>query len=313
MNGSWGAVLPPGQRRELDELTAKLDLDHGDRGAKLSGFWTMLVLSAVIALAGVLADSTATVIGAMIIAPLSVPIMGVALGIVRADGGMVLRSLGWVAAGVTAVVGLGVLAAIPLPDTVGTVANPQIAARTSPGILDMVAAVATGLAGAVGLSRKDVSDVLPVDRVTHVGLDELTKVLLEEGIVHAEGAAGVEDLLVEEEAVGAVQVADRAGGLGEQVEGGGRVRGTRRQRRGVVHVGLLSSDMFSVAGLRRIRTLIRNTQTGKISVTHRLTLISTSSVNASTQVTATVQRFMRPVRSQIVPSEIMKTPAMRSA
>jgi len=161
MNGSWGAVLPPGQRRELDELTAKLDLDHGDRGAKLSGFWTMLVLSAVIALAGVLADSTATVIGAMIIAPLSVPIMGVALGIVRADGGMVLRSLGWVAAGVTAVVGLGVLAAIPLPDTVGTVANPQIAARTSPGILDMVAAVATGLAGAVGLSRKDVSDVLP--------------------------------------------------------------------------------------------------------------------------------------------------------
>ncbi|MDX5400548.1 MAG: TIGR00341 family protein, partial [Actinomycetes bacterium] len=161
MTGRWEAVLPAGQRRELTDLTARLDLDLGDRHAKLSGFWTMLVLSAVIAVAGVLGDSTATVIGAMIIAPLSVPIMGIALGIVRADGSQVLRSLGWVMAGVAAVVSLGALAAVPLPDTLGTVSNSQIAGRTSPGILDMVAAVATGIAGAVGLARRDVSDVLP--------------------------------------------------------------------------------------------------------------------------------------------------------
>lgn len=41
----------------------------------------MLTLSAIIATAGVLADSTATVIGAMIIAPLSTPIMSVWLAI----------------------------------------------------------------------------------------------------------------------------------------------------------------------------------------------------------------------------------------
>ncbi|MDX5399331.1 MAG: DUF389 domain-containing protein, partial [Actinomycetes bacterium] len=58
-------------------------------------------------------------------------------------------------------VSLGALAAVPLPDTLGTVSNSQIAGRTSPGILDMVAAVATGIAGAVGLARRDVSDVLP--------------------------------------------------------------------------------------------------------------------------------------------------------
>lgn len=161
MSGPWVAVLPPGQRRGLDELTARLDLDHGDRGAKLSGFWTMLVLSAVIAVAGVLGDSTATVIGAMIVAPLSVPIMGVALGIVRADPNMVLRSLGWVLAGVLTVVALGALASLAVPDAFTTVENSQIAGRTSPTILDMVAAVATGLAGAVGLARRDVSDVLP--------------------------------------------------------------------------------------------------------------------------------------------------------
>ena len=76
-------VLPARQRRTLDELTGDLDLGSGDAPSKRSAFWTMLVLSAVIATAGVLSDSTATVIGAMIIAPLSTPIMGVALGIVR--------------------------------------------------------------------------------------------------------------------------------------------------------------------------------------------------------------------------------------
>lgn len=161
MTGLWDVILPAGQRRGLEDLNERLDLDLGDRHAKLSGFWTMLVLSAVIAVAGVLGDSTATVIGAMIIAPLSIPIMGVALGIVRADGSQVLRSLTWVMAGVATVVALGALAAVPLPDTLGTVSNSQIAGRTSPGILDMVAAVATGLAGAVGLARRDVSDVLP--------------------------------------------------------------------------------------------------------------------------------------------------------
>lgn len=161
MTGGWEAILPAGQRRDLDDLTARLDLDHGDCHATLSGFWTMLVLSAVIAVAGVLGDSTATVIGAMIIAPLSVPIMGIALGIVRGDASQVVRSLGWVLAGVATVITLGALASWPLPDTIGSVSNSQVAARTSPGILDMVAAVATGLAGAVGLARRDVSDVLP--------------------------------------------------------------------------------------------------------------------------------------------------------
>ena len=78
-------VLPENQRRTLDELSEDLDLRSGDTRAKQSAFWTMLVLSAVIATAGVLADSTATVIGAMIIAPLSTPIMGIALGLVKRE------------------------------------------------------------------------------------------------------------------------------------------------------------------------------------------------------------------------------------
>jgi len=78
-------VLPAHQRRTIEELTEDLDLRHGDVRAKQSAYWTMLVLTGVIATAGILADSTATVIGAMIIAPLSTPIMGIALGIVKRE------------------------------------------------------------------------------------------------------------------------------------------------------------------------------------------------------------------------------------
>lgn len=154
-------VLPASQRWEPEHLSDHLDLIQGDRSSKVSAFWTMLTLSGVIAVAGVLGDSTATVIGAMIIAPLAVPIMGMALGIVGDDRGLVGRSAAFVACGVVLVVAIGLLASATLPSTTNLLENSQVTSRTSPKLVDMIAAVATGLAGAVGLSRRDVSDVLP--------------------------------------------------------------------------------------------------------------------------------------------------------
>lgn len=151
-------LLPESQLRTVEELTAELDLRHGDRTAKSSAYWTMLILSGVIASAGILADSTATVIGAMIIAPLSTPIMGTALGIVtQKRTGAMLYALG----GAACVVVLGIAFAAALPATYNLLDNSQISGRTSPGIVDLVAAMATGLAGAVALSRRDVAAVLP--------------------------------------------------------------------------------------------------------------------------------------------------------
>ena len=150
-------VLPENQRRTLDELSEDLDLRSGDTRAKQSAFWTMLVLSAVIATAGVLADSTATVIGAMIIAPLSTPIMGIALGLVKRERIRAGRFVFW---GAVVVVLVGVIAALVVPD-IDVHTNDQITSRTSPTVVDLIAAIATGLAGAVGLSRRDVAAVLP--------------------------------------------------------------------------------------------------------------------------------------------------------
>ncbi|MEV6928144.1 TIGR00341 family protein [Dactylosporangium sp. NPDC051485] len=159
--GWWPRLLPGSQRKPIDALADHLDLTRGDASAKQSAFWSMLLISAVIAGAGVLADSTATVIGAMIIAPLSTPIMGMALGIVTGDRRLLLRSAGFVALGFAAVVAVGVLASLAIPGNANLLANAQVSGRTSPRLADLAAAVATGLAGAVGLSRRDVSDVLP--------------------------------------------------------------------------------------------------------------------------------------------------------
>ena len=154
-------ALPTQQRRTVDELTEDLVLSSGDAESKTSAFWVMLTLSAVIATAGVLGDSTATVIGAMIIAPLATPIMGIALGIARRSTPTVRSSVWFVLLGGVLVVAVGAVFAQVLPGSYDLLGNSQIASRTSPGLLDMAAAVATGFAGAVALARRDVAAVLP--------------------------------------------------------------------------------------------------------------------------------------------------------
>ena len=103
-------------------------------------------------------DSTATVTGAMIIAPLSTPIMGIALGVAKRQGN---ASLLYVVTGGSLVVGIGVLGSLVVPSGSDLLVNSQIASRTSPGLLDLIAAIATGLAGAVAMARRDVAAVLP--------------------------------------------------------------------------------------------------------------------------------------------------------
>jgi uncharacterized hydrophobic protein (TIGR00271 family) len=143
---------------DLDRVTSKLFLV--DRAGR-SAFWVLLTLAAVIASAGIVADSTATVIGAMIVAPLMTPILGTALAVVLADRRQVLRSVGYVLAGAVLVVAIGYLSGLlsPVPELAAT--NSQVAERVAPELVDLVAALATGAVGAFALVRPDVSDTLP--------------------------------------------------------------------------------------------------------------------------------------------------------
>lgn len=154
-------LVPERQRKTFDSLNEAVNYGEGDVLSKRSGFVIMLALSSLIAAAGVINDSTATVIGAMIIAPLATPIHGVALGIVSTRRGLLGNSLVWLLGGACVPVLLGLALAFTVADPADLAKNSEVIGRTSPGLLDLVAAIATGLAGAWAMSRTDLSAVLP--------------------------------------------------------------------------------------------------------------------------------------------------------
>lgn len=99
--------LDSGQARTPDEIRDAVYLSQGDIAAKQSRFWLLLVLSAGIATAGVIGDSTATVIGAMIVAPLATPIQGVAAAIAYGEARALIASASVLATAVAVVIGIG--------------------------------------------------------------------------------------------------------------------------------------------------------------------------------------------------------------
>src|ERR1051325_7215359 len=107
-----------------------------ERGRRLSRFWTLLVLAAIIASAGIVSDSTATVIGAMIVAPLMTPILGTVLSVVLGDRANLARCLSLVAAGAALVVAIGWLFGKLVPVPVVAADNHQVAGRVHPQLFD---------------------------------------------------------------------------------------------------------------------------------------------------------------------------------
>lgn len=147
---------------DIERMADKTLLSYGPTSAaKISQFWILLALAGVIATAGVVNDSTATVIGAMIVAPLMTPILGSAFAIVLADRHRAMRSLLAVFGGAALVVAIGFGFGFIEPLDVITNSNSQAASRVAPRLIDLIAALATGLVGAFALVRSDVSDTLP--------------------------------------------------------------------------------------------------------------------------------------------------------
>jgi APA family basic amino acid/polyamine antiporter len=121
-------------------------------------FYVMMSLSATIATLGLLLNSAAVIIGGMLVAPLMSPMIGIALAIALGNIRL-LRDAGESAIkGIFAAVVVALVLASALPfRSVGG----EILARTSPNLLDLLIALASGAAGAYAVSRKDVSAALP--------------------------------------------------------------------------------------------------------------------------------------------------------
>ena len=153
--------MPAIAQSDVARMRSELLFDGAERGRKLSRFWSLLILAAVIASAGVVGDSTATVIGAMIVAPLMTPILGTVYSIVSGDVRNLVRSALLVAGGAAAVVLVGWALGKLIPYPVDAATSSQVASRIHPRLIDLIAALATGAVGAFALVRDDVADTLP--------------------------------------------------------------------------------------------------------------------------------------------------------
>ena len=135
-------------------------IDHDLRvGAQMRGtnLW-LLIFAIFIASIGLNVNSTAVIIGAMLISPLMGPIMGIGYGIGIYDFELIRRSLRHLAYAV----GIALLTSTiyflfsPL-----TQAESELLARTSPTLWDVLIALFGGFAGIVGATRKEKSNVIP--------------------------------------------------------------------------------------------------------------------------------------------------------
>lgn len=121
-------------------------------------FYFMVVISTLIAANGLVADSPAVIIGAMLVAPLMTPIFGVALAMVRSDGRLLARSLRAETMGVAVSVLLAFLFGL-IPLAIDP--TPEMLARTQPNLLDLCVAVLAGLAGSYAVVDERISPSLP--------------------------------------------------------------------------------------------------------------------------------------------------------
>lgn len=102
------------------------------------------------------------VIGAMLVSPLTTPLMGMCASLVLGWPRRQLESLGILAAATLAGIGLAylVMFSIPEPQPV-TIASQELLSRTEPGLIDMAVALAAGAAGAYVLVRREAIGALP--------------------------------------------------------------------------------------------------------------------------------------------------------
>ncbi len=121
-------------------------------------FTVMIGLSAVVSVMGLDANSPALVIGAMLIAPLMAPVLGLAASISMALGRHATRSAITVILATAGVILLSYLLARVLPNN--ELPN-EVLARTRPDIRDLVVGIAAGAAGAYATVRSDMSSSLP--------------------------------------------------------------------------------------------------------------------------------------------------------
>lgn len=139
-------------REELRDRAAEMAPDR-------STFFSMTVISTIIAATGLLLDSSAVIIGAMVIAPLMGPAMAASVGTVVDEPDLVSRGVWYqitgllVAIASAALFGFLVQGTVLIPPGLDIRTIPAITERFTPNFLSLLLALGAGAAGVISLMR----------------------------------------------------------------------------------------------------------------------------------------------------------------
>lgn len=156
----WRKVLPPPDL----ERRADVQLALRDQSEPDFDYFVLVLLSCTIATLGLLIDSAATIIGAMLVAPLMSPILGLGLASIRGDTVLLSNAARALARG--AVLAILLSATITWLNSQLPFINLQelpaeVLARTRPSPIDLGVALAGGLAATFALVQPNLSAALP--------------------------------------------------------------------------------------------------------------------------------------------------------
>ncbi|MBF0357782.1 MAG: DUF389 domain-containing protein [Magnetococcales bacterium] len=120
-------------------------------------FLSLMVMSALLALFGLYANSAPVIIGAMILSPLMGPIISLSMGLARSQSMLISESLKTLSLGilVTLLCAIAVTTMMPFRTITG-----EMAARLTPNLLDLGVAVISGVAGAYANAKEEIAKSL---------------------------------------------------------------------------------------------------------------------------------------------------------
>ena len=122
-------------------------------------FVALISLSTLIAGLGLIQNSGAVVIGAMLVAPLMSPLMGAGFALIQGNVLLIKSALRSVLLGFALALLIGFLTGLCIPGI--DLNNGELSGRTHPRLPDLIIAFVSGIAGAYAIARPNLTGALP--------------------------------------------------------------------------------------------------------------------------------------------------------
>jgi len=123
-------------------------------------YFFLMFLSILMATFGLILNSSAVIIGSMLIAPVLFPILGIGMGVILSDGKLIGRSFYTLLKSILIAIGFATLTALFLMTNTG-INGSEILERASPSLIHAAIAIVAGLAASFALTKPNLSVALP--------------------------------------------------------------------------------------------------------------------------------------------------------